>query len=292
MDEIEVQASSVEAAIKEALEALDATLDEVDTKILEPGKRGRVLGFGARNAVVLVTRRKEGSVRGFDDEDEDEEDGGDQYFSEAKPRRGRGRRGSRNRRRSPAPRSERSDSRAEVSPRRKPESESSDAAVPRQPRPEPEPMDAAMAEEARVFIGQFLAKMGFDAEAEIIDGDPPVFNIRSASDQDMAGLIGSRGETLRQFGFLVSSMLGRQMGQSVRIVIDVDNYRSRREDSIRELAMEAAAAVRETGRTVTLRVMPGHERRIVHMSLAEDDDVHTYSVGQNRSRRVVIALKQ
>lgn len=274
MDEIEVKASTVEAAIKQALEELDATLDEVDTQILDSGSPGRMLGFGARDAVVLVTRRRE--PHEFDQEaDEEPED----ESRQRRRRRRRPRRGPR-RRREPASDEDSAHEGAatavEVRPRE---------------RPQPEPMSDEAVEEARLFVAELLDRMGYAAEVESLAGDPPVLNISASDGQDMAALIGSRGDTLRQFGFLVSSMLGRRMDQSVRIVIDVDNYRRRREESIRDLAMEAADAVRETGRTVTLRVMPGHERRIVHLALAEDEEVHTYSIGQNRSRRVVIALR-
>ncbi len=274
MDEIEVKAPTVEAAIKRALESLDATLDEVDTQILDSGSPGRMLGFGARDAVVLVTRRRE--PHEFDLEPETEEEF--EAPPEPRQRRRRPRRGPRRRR----PAADDRPAESAVATASEPE--------PRD-RPQPEPMSEEAVEEARVFVAEFLDKMGFSAEVESVASDPPVLNISDTGGQDMAALIGSRGDTLRQFGFLVSSMLGRRMDQSVRIVIDVDNYRRRREDSIRDLAMEAADAVRETGRTVTLRVMPGHERRIVHLALADDEEVHTYSIGQNRSRRVVIALR-
>ena len=277
MDEIEVKASTVEAAIKQALDALDATLDEVDTQILDSGSPGRMLGFGARDAVVLVTRRRE--PHEFDLEGDDAVDDEDEP-RQPRRRRRRPRRGPRRRRQ---PDSDEATARAGAA-----------TAVETQPRerPRPEPMSDEAVEEARVFVAELLERMGYAAEVESTAGDPPILNISASDGQDMAALIGSRGDTLRQFGFLVSSMLGRRMDQSVRIVIDVDNYRRRREDSIRDLAMEAADAVRETGRTVTLRVMPGHERRIVHLALAEDEEVHTYSIGQNRSRRVVIALRE
>ncbi len=287
MDEIEVKASTVEAAIKQALESLGATLDEVDARILDSGSPGRLLGFGARDAKVLVTRRKVPLV--FEDETEQDDE-----IEDRPPGRRRRSRGSRGRRRQPSAERESQDDEngerrgrrrtAERAPRKAPSE--------RRERPEPEPMDPEAVEQAREFVAEFLQQMGFSAEVETVESNPPTLNILSTGDQDMAALIGSRGDTLRQFGFLVSSMLGRRMEQGVRLVIDVDNYRGRREDSIRELATEAADAVRETGRTVTLRVMPGHERRIVHLALADDEEVHTYSIGQVRNRRVVIALRE
>lgn len=287
MDEIEVKASTVEAAIKQALELLGATLDEVDARILDSGSPGRMLGFGARDAKVLVTRRPVPLEFEAEPEEDDE-------IEDRPPDRRRRTRGSRGRRRqSSAERESQDEENGERRPRRR-SSERAPREAPsaRRERPEPEPMDAEAVEQARAFVAEFLQKMGFSADVETVEGDPPTLNILSAGDQDMATLIGSRGDTLRQFGFLVSSMLGRRMEQGVRLVIDVDNYRGRREDSIRELATEAADAVRETGRTVTLRVMPGHERRIVHLALADDEEVHTYSIGQVRNRRVVIALRE
>ncbi len=83
-------------------------------------------------------------------------------------------------------------------------------------------------------------------------------------------------------------MLGRMARSSVRIIIDVDGYRQRREEELRDFALDIADEVRDTNEPVTLEAMPAFERRMIHIALSEAGDVRTYSIGEGRERRVVI----
>ncbi len=83
-------------------------------------------------------------------------------------------------------------------------------------------------------------------------------------------------------------MLGRVARSSVRIIIDVDDYRKRREEEIRDYALDIAEDVRDADEPITLAAMPAYERRMIHMALADADDVRTYSIGEGRERRVVV----
>ncbi len=121
------------------------------------------------------------------------------------------------------------------------------------------------------------------AEREDVGG--PVFDI----DGDDSGLlIGRRGDTLRALQFLVSFIASRRLGDRVNLFVDVSGYQERRYETLRSLAQRNARRVASSGREITLEPMPPNERRIVHMTLADDPDVNTISDGVGDGRRVVI----
>ena len=128
--------------------------------------------------------------------------------------------------------------------------------------------------------------MGFpDTRVEIVSADPLMLNIRGS---DVADLIGRRGENLRALQFVLGLMLNKQLRRHVRVTVDVDGYRARREELLRGMAQRFAHRVRATGQPMQLEAMPPNERRIVHLALAEDPDVSTESTGEGDARRVVI----
>jgi spoIIIJ-associated protein len=131
-----------------------------------------------------------------------------------------------------------------------------------------------------------------------------VCTLRSAHDPDTGGpqidiegedsglLIGRRGETLRALQFIVSLMVNKGRDEPVRVLLDVEEYRSRRQRALGELARRVAERVASTGRPVTLEPMPPAERRIVHVTLADHPRVTTQSTGYGVARRVAISPKR
>ena len=105
---------------------------------------------------------------------------------------------------------------------------------------------------------------------------------------DLGLLIGWRGETLRSLQTAVNLMLGEEGVETRRVILDVERYRARREDQVRELAERLALRVKRTGEPYTLDPMHAYERRVIHMTLADDPDVTTESSGREPARRVVI----
>jgi spoIIIJ-associated protein len=124
--------------------------------------------------------------------------------------------------------------------------------------------------------------------------------VRSANDPEAGGpiidltgedsglLIGRRGQTLQALQFIVNLIVRQRFGEDVRVVLDVEHYRQRREASLRDMAAKVAARVVQTGRSITLEPMSAADRRIIHLSLANHQGVTTESVGFGEERKVTI----
>ncbi len=101
-------------------------------------------------------------------------------------------------------------------------------------------------------------------------------------------LIGKRGKTLNSLQYLVNKILQRESGENVSVIVDTENYRSKRESSLVELAQELSEKVKKTRRPLTTGPMNAQDRRIIHLTLKEDSEVRTKSKGEGNLRRVVI----
>ncbi len=143
--------------------------------------------------------------------------------------------------------------------------------------------------ETEDLLAGLLDRMGFMADFELVSEAPLGYNI--VGDDDFEPLIGYQGETLRSFGYIVNLCASRRMGRPCRVLIDVNGYLQRRAEHLAELAASLADEVRDTQEPLTLEAMPPNERRLVHVALADDDDVRTYSIGEGDDRRVVISPK-
>lgn len=215
---VEAAGRTVEEAIEQALEDLNATRDQVEIQVLTEGSRG-MLGFVLELAEVRVTV---------------------------------------------------------VRPRA-------------QPEPPLDPEQQATADAAQTILEKLLVGMGLPARVSRrppgAPEDPVVLDVKG---QDLGILIGRRGETLRALQYLTRIMATRQLGRYGEIVVDVDGYKARRERSLSQLARRMADRAIRDGRSVPLEPMPPYERRIVHMSLRDDDRVTTRSSGEGGDRKVII----
>jgi spoIIIJ-associated protein len=106
--------------------------------------------------------------------------------------------------------------------------------------------------------------------------------------ENMGILIGRRGETLSSLQFLTNMIVSRRVQHWPRIVIDIEGYRLRREDYLKNLARRVAERVQSTGQPISLDPMPAHERRIVHIYLRASNSVTTESTGDGEDRRIVV----
>ena len=146
------------------------------------------------------------------------------------------------------------------------------------------------------IVSTLLDKMGILGAVEVVDhggevgGDrgeisPLVLNVVG---DDLGGLIGRRGETLRDLQFMIRLIVSRELGVWPNVVIDVEGYKGRREETLRNLAQRMAEQVIRSQRSVVLEPMPAHERRILHLALRDMPEVHTESTGEGEHRKVQI----
>jgi spoIIIJ-associated protein len=140
-------------------------------------------------------------------------------------------------------------------------------------------------------LQHILQYMNIRAVVQVRFTDPLTLNIQGIN-ENLGLLIGRRGETLSALQLLVSLIVGHRTKHRMRIIIDAENYRERREENLRSLALRVAQQVRNYRRSIALEAMPPHERRIVHIALSDSKDISTESIGEGDARRVVISLKR
>lgn len=107
--------------------------------------------------------------------------------------------------------------------------------------------------------------------------------------RDVSYLVGRRGEVLNALQYLMNVIVSRQLDNGVRVVVDGDEYRRRRQEVLEKQALDIAAEVKKRGEEAVLDALPAFERRVIHQALADYDGVTTYSEGEEPDRRVVIA---
>jgi spoIIIJ-associated protein len=158
--------------------------------------------------------------------------------------------------------------------------------VPAKPLEELSDKERAVLEEAKAVLEELVRLMDLRGSVEIAMGtETAKLNVRG---DDLGVLIGRRGEKLASLQHLVNLIVARREGQHNRIAVDVENYRGRREEQLRDVADRAAQRVIQTGKIIQLEAMPALERRIVHLALVENPRVRTQSVGVEPNRRIVV----
>ena len=143
----------------------------------------------------------------------------------------------------------------------------------------------------REFLGSVFAAMKMEVEVLIkIDEVEHTIDIELKGD-DMGILIGKRGQTLDSLQYLTSLVVNKEQEDYIRIKLDTENYRSRRKDTLENLARNIAYKVRKTRKAVVLEPMNPYERRIIHSALQGNKFVETYSEGNEPYRHVVVVYK-
>jgi len=123
------------------------------------------------------------------------------------------------------------------------------------------------------------------------DGLGAVLAVIDISGQDLGLLIGRRGDTLLSLQYIVNLIVSRRYPGKGGVTVDVEHYRHRREEMIISLAKRMADRVRQTGSPITLEPMTASERRLVHMTFADDPELTTNSIGEGENRKVVISAR-
>ena len=143
---------------------------------------------------------------------------------------------------------------------------------------------------ASATVGRILEAAGVNVtrtlrSAHDTESGGPVIDLAG---EDSGLLIGRRGQTLQALQFLVTLIVRKRLGDDVRVVLDVENYRQRRENSLRDMAAKVASRVAQTNRSITLEPMSPADRRIIHTSLSQHPGVRTESAGEGENRKVTI----
>jgi spoIIIJ-associated protein len=150
-------------------------------------------------------------------------------------------------------------------------------------------------EAGRDILETLMRHMGYSAvTVEVITGETSKLDVRGsdADRESLGALIGRKGERLSALQHLVNLMLSRRMGDWTRVLVDVEDYRGRRERQLQELAQRAAERVQETGKMLQLEPMPALERRWIHLALRAHPGVATQSIGEEPNRRVVVLRRE
>jgi spoIIIJ-associated protein len=159
--------------------------------------------------------------------------------------------------------------------------------------------DEGIEQMAKTVVTELLDAMGFDCSVMAVDNpsaievaadEPPTVFI-DINGRDLGMLIGRRGENLSQFQYMVNLLVNKRLDTWTRVIVDVEGYRVRREESLIGLANRVARQVARNRRPISLEPMPANERRVVHMALREDPMVTTESNGEAGNRRVTIQPK-
>jgi spoIIIJ-associated protein len=261
---LEVIAPSIEEAVTKGLTDLGLPKDAVEIEILDEGSRG-LFGLGSRQARIRLTIKSASTSK-----------------PESPPI---------SKSEEPVPWSE-STSPPPLSQQMAEEPQAESIAIAEQSSEED-----AILRVARETVSELLDKMRVKAQVSASFGDPDEPHSKAPLLVDIHGndlsiLIGRHAETLNALQYISSLILGKELGHSIPLVIDVEGYRVRREQQIRQLARRMAEQAIKTGRRQILEPMPSNERRIVHMELRSNPEVTTESVGEDPRRKVTIIPKQ
>lgn len=139
------------------------------------------------------------------------------------------------------------------------------------------------------FLKIFIQKLEKRLEYSVkLEKNEILVNING---DDCGSLIGYRGETLNAMQTIISSIANKKVKERIKVILDIQNYREKREKNLIELAEKVSKTVLRNGKNITLEPMSPYERKIIHSALQENNKIETYSIGEGDNRRVVIAKK-
>ena len=146
------------------------------------------------------------------------------------------------------------------------------------------------AQNVEKFLNEIKETLPEDTKYEIIKNENAIYvNIHS---KDLGFLIGYRGETLYAFQNILTAIAGKNIENKVRVILDIEGYKAKREKTLEELAEKVAKTVIKTRKPIKLEPMQAYERKIIHSKLQENPKVETNSIGEEPHRRIVISLKK
>ena len=274
---IDVTGKNEEEAISKALAQLGLDRDDVSVEILERAKSG-FLGLGSCPAKVRVSYGPE-EEEPAPVESAPVQEKTEQPAAKSEPRKNPEKRS--------APKAEK---KADKPVREKPVQEKS---APEQSKAQPQPVslgeevDDEKAQAIRKFLSGLLSQMESNAQVKVYLPEKGRYRV-ILEGENLGALIGRRGETLDAIQQLTSYAVNRTGGR-VRVQLDAEGYREKREQSLQNLARKVAGKVVKYRRSVTLEPMNAYERHVIHTALQDVPGVTTYSTGVDPNRRVIVA---
>ncbi|MBO4470782.1 MAG: protein jag [Clostridia bacterium] len=299
MKQYEASAKTVEEAIELGLQELGVSIGDVDVQVVEEGSKGLFGLFGSRPVKVRLTV-KDSEEDPLADLLEDKKPAKAKKEPEKKPEKKPVEKKAEEKK--PAPEKKKAEKKPEPAAEKKETAAKSEkpAAKPEiRPMEKPEvtmiPAEELDAESpagiAHTFLMEMTKLMGVDVTIDMgTDADGNVYGYING---DTLGiLIGRRGETLDAVQYLTSLKVNRGREGYIRVTLDTENYRAKREDTLIRLANRMANRALRTGRKVSLEPMNPYERRIIHYALQQTSGVTTHSEGEEPNRHVVITNKK
>ncbi len=249
---LEVIAPSIEEALAQGLSELGLTENDVDIEVLDEGSRG-LFGIGSRQARIRIT------IKSFSETEGEEPTVIERGISDDSVN----------------------------------DKEAVTPVVNTRSKSVQEDITLHVAQET---VSELLEKMKVNAEVSASFGEPEDARSRipvrvEIQGNDLSILIGRQAETLNALQYIASLIVAKEMGQPVTLVLDVEGYRQRREQQIRQLARRMAEQAINTQRRQVLEPMPANERRIIHIELRDNPLVSTESIGEDPHRKVTILPK-
>lgn len=304
-----VSAKTVEECVNKALDKLQANRNEVNIEVINEAKQGFLGLFGAKDAVVRVSLKDDVKEKGTDDfvknilnsdsdsveteqkedtkviedkkiveevktepTEDDKEEIVEEPVETAKP----------------------------VESKEVKDAEEAEEAVKSEETEEEQDTEPDVTIDrndelfitSKNFLKQMIEDMGIDCDIESrTEGNMIKFNIMCSEESDIGIIIGKRGETLDSLQYIVNLVTNRNSDTYIRVILDCNQYRSKRERSLQKLARRLADKAVQTGRDIKLEPMNPYERRIIHTYLQNDEKVNTFSQGNEPNRRVIIKRK-
>ncbi|HEY8345469.1 MAG TPA: RNA-binding cell elongation regulator Jag/EloR [Bacillota bacterium] len=137
------------------------------------------------------------------------------------------------------------------------------------------------------LLREILVNMGISAQVEVFKRDDHI--ILNITGEDLGRIIGRRGQTLNSLQYLLNLAVNKGRAEKERIIVDVAGYRKKKEESLKRLALRSADRVKRYGKKEILYPMSPYERRIIHLALQNNNEIITYSEGEEPHRRVIIS---
>lgn len=259
MDFSEKWGNTIDEAVKYALDDLKLTIDEVDVTVLEEPSRG-FFGIGSKLAKVRVEKKKVEEKK---------------PVVEEKPVAAPAAK--------PEPKKEKHHEKKKEAKEKPVAKEKLDVTE------RPDNLVDIEENEATIFLKKVTTEMGLNLEIKAQGNDETIYiDIDGA---DAGTIIGKRGQTLDSIQYLTSLVVNKGRDKYMRVIVDAENYRAKREKTLEQLANRLASKVIRTKKSVRLEPMNPYERKVIHSTLQSNPSIVTRSEGEEPYRRVIIELK-